>query len=204
MIIDEFHTIGHECESEIKVKGSRFIGTACPAASRDEAEHFIARISKKYFDATHHGYAWHIGLDEAPVFRFHDDGEPSGTAGKPIHQAILSRRLTHIAIVVTRYFGGTKLGTGGLARAYGDCAVSVLDRCTITKIIRYEKIRFGFPYEETDTVMRLIHTLGGVVIETRYDDTVQMLANIRLREVDHFKNRLTDVTRGKAVIFSKE
>lgn len=204
MVIDEFHTIKSAGASELKVKGSKFIGIASPVDSEISAERFIHTISKKYFNATHHCYAYQIGYGKHIIFRCHDDGEPSGTAGKPVHRAIVNKQLTDVVVVVTRYFGGTKLGTGGLARAYGNSAADVLNRCEIVTTVIGEKIRIQFPYEETEAVMHVIRTLGGNVIESRYDQAAHLLVQMRLREIDRFRIRLKDATRGKVLIFPKE
>lgn len=202
--MDEFYTTRDESQSEIKVKGSKFIATAAHAASPQEAEARITQISKKYFDATHNCYAYRIGVGSSPVFRYNDDGEPSGTAGKPIYQAILSKHLTDIVVVVTRYFGGTKLGTGGLVRAYGDAALTVLEQCMVVTEIIYEPLVIRFPYEETNTVMRLIASVEGKIIETRYERDTEMNLRVRIGKLDIFKSNLIDLTRGHAEILERQ
>ena len=112
-VTKEFKTIMAEVSGEIVIKGSRFIAHATPVSAQSAAAEFIASISQRFHDATHNCFAWKIGLSDAAVFRFSDAGEPSGTAGRPILQAAETRDLTNLAVVVTRYFGGTKLGTGG-------------------------------------------------------------------------------------------
>ncbi len=196
---DEFYTIGSVHESQIKVKGSTFIGLASPARSREEADIFLRSVQKKYFDATHHCYAYRIGFGSAQVFRSSDDGEPGGTAGKPILQAIDGKQLTDLIVVVTRYFGGTKLGTGGLARAYAESAADVLSQSQIVSKIIYESLRFQFPYEDTNTVMRLIGSCEGKVLDTHYDTLTEMTVHIRAGHCDRFRSQLTDQTRGRAV-----
>lgn len=200
MITDEFYTIKDEKESEIKVKGSTFIGSACPIESREQAEQFLASIQKKYFDATHHCYAYQAGYEPNLSFRYHDDGEPSGTGGKPIYQVITGRQLTNLIIVATRYYGGTKLGTGGLARAYSDCAVDVITRCEIIKRIIYKNVRVQFPYDETSVVMRQIDLFEAKINETKYDTQTEMLISIRANEAERFCSHLIDLTRGRAVL----
>lgn len=200
MITDEFYTIQDKQESEIKVKGSAFIACACPIQSRDEAEQFLTTIQKKFFDATHHCYAYQVGYGQTISFRYNDDGEPSGTAGKPIYHAITGRQLTNLIIVVTRYFGGTKLGTGGLARAYSDSAMDVLARCDIVTRIIYRTIHVQFPYDETSTVMRLIGLFEAKITETNYDELTKMIIAVRANEADRFCSQLIDLTRGKVTI----
>ena len=123
---DTYLTIGGYARAEIKIKGSRFIAEAMPVARVEAAEKEIAAVCKREFNATHHCTAYRIGPN-GDVFRYNDDGEPSGTAGIPILRQIDGRSLTDTLVVVTRYFGGTKLGTGGLIRAYGDAARQVLE-----------------------------------------------------------------------------
>ena len=114
-IIDEFTTIGLPAGAELKVGGSRFIAEAFPCADRAAAASLVEKAAKTFFDATHHCYAWRFGPGR-DQFRSHDDGEPSGSAGKPILAAIDGAGLTDILVVVTRYFGGKKLGAGGLVQ----------------------------------------------------------------------------------------
>lgn len=204
MITDEFYTIQEPKESKIKIKGSSFIGNACPAESREQAEQFLAAIQKKYFDATHHCYAFITGFPQAPVFRYHDDGEPSGTAGKPIYQAITGRKLNNLIVVVTRYFGGTKLGTGGLARAYTDSAADVLHRCTIITRIIYKNVRVQFPYDDTSAVMRLISLFDAKINETRYDACTELAVAVRAGTSGEFCAQITEFTRGRAVILENK
>jgi uncharacterized YigZ family protein len=201
-MLDEYHTITEASESEIKVKGSKFIGTASPVTSKEEAEKFLSAVSKKYFDATHHCFAYRCGLEDQTVLRYSDDSEPSGTAGKPIYQTIVGHGLTDVMVVVTRYFGGTKLGTGGLARAYGDSADATIRQAQIITKIVYGQVHFRFPYEETKAVMQLVHVLHGRVVENIYDDDVAMKVDVRLGALDDFKKRLTDSTRGRATILT--
>lgn len=200
MITDEFNTIKDTQESEIKIKGSAFIGIASPVQSREEAEQFLVSIQRKYFDATHHCYAYQTGYGTGIVFRYSDDGEPTGTAGKPIYHVITGHRLTNLIVVVTRYFGGTKLGTGGLSRAYSESASDVLGLCRIVTQIIYKTIRVQFPYDETNTVMRLIGSLECKIAETKYDTLTEMDVAVRAAKADDFCAQLIDMTRGKASI----
>lgn len=203
MIEDEYRSIRARVETTKKVKGSSFVAAATPIASESDATAFIHEISKLYHDATHHCFAYRIGFDDHLVQRSSDDGEPSGTAGKPILQAITGRGLTHTAVVVTRYFGGTKLGTGGLIRAYSDAAASALDSAQIAIHVVRQSIRVKFPYDETSAVMRLIGSVDGRVTETLYGQETEMVVDVRLREMDHFRERLIDATRGRAVIIGQ-
>lgn len=203
MIEDEYRSIQARVETTIKVKGSSFIATAAPVASETSAAAFIHEISRIYHDATHHCFAYRLGFDDHLVQRSSDDGEPSGTAGRPILQAVAGRQLTHTAVVVTRYFGGTKLGTGGLIRAYADAAAVALDRAQIAIHVVRRSVRVKFPYDETSAVMRLIGSIDGRVTETLYGQDTEMVVDVRLREMVHFREGLIDATRGRVTILGE-
>ena len=133
---DSYQTIKNSAETEIKIKASKFIGRVFSCQTVDEAVSIRENICKKYYDATHHCYAYRIGLGKEIIFRYSDDGEPSGTAGKPIYDRLEGQNLTNLILIVTRYYGGTKLGTGGLTHAYSDASQQVLDEAGIlTKFI---------------------------------------------------------------------
>lgn len=204
MTRDEYLSIPEGSEATLKVKGSSFIATACPAATEAEALRCVEKISKQYFGATHHCFAYTIGHESAAIQRTHDDGEPSGTAGKPILQAITGRRLSNVVVVVTRYFGGTKLGTGGLARAYSEAASLALDACGRTTHVVYKPLRIRFPYDETNAVMRLVDESRARIRETRYDQDTFMTIEVRWTGWSGFRQRLINATRGKATILGDE
>ena len=140
-----------------------------------------------------------MGLTPNVLVRLSDDGEPSGTAGKPILQAITVKNWTDI-IVVVRYFGGTKLGTGGLVRAYGDSAADVLSRCQAEQRLIYENLRLQFPYDEINTIMRCVHHAGGKAGEATYAEQASMDVAIRKNEVLNFCDAITHQTRGRATV----
>lgn len=127
------------------VKGSRFLALVAPAASAAEAEARLARVRAEHKSATHHCWAWRLGA-EGQRFRSSDDGEPSGSAGRPILAQIEGHRMTELLVVVVRWFGGTKLGVGGLVRAYGGCAGHALDRVPRRRVIVTERLRLVAPY----------------------------------------------------------
>lgn len=194
---DFFYTLAKTESREIKVKGSRFIGYVSPVLDVDAAEHFIQTISKKHYDATHNCFAYRVGLGDQSKSRFSDDGEPTGTAGRPILEAIDGRDLTDSVCVVTRYYGGTKLGTGGLARAYGDCAGGALDKAGRTKKVLTDSVRIVFPYNLTGTVMTLVERLECTVQNTQYEDDVTMDLAVRRSHTESLSKQLKDATAGK-------
>ena len=195
---DAYVTLKRSATVEIKVKGSRFLGFARSVDTRAEAEGFVKEIAKKYHDATHNCFAYRVGVADNSEFRFSDDGEPSGTAGRPILEAVDGRSLTNIVCAVTRYFGGTKLGTGGLARAYGECAAAVLDRGGRETRYKTGRLRIVFPYKLMGSVMKVVSIPECRVEETIYGDTVEMILVVRLAQMQVLRNALIDTTRGKA------
>ncbi len=193
---DVYHSIAAYAQAEIKVKGSRFIAEAFPVANADGAEAKIAEIRKREYNATHHCTAYRVGADGA-VFRFNDDGEPSGTAGAPMLRQIDGRGLTNTLVVVTRYYGGTKLGTGGLIRAYGDAASEVLDHCTITQHILRTAVRVRFAYDDTSPALHTIQQFDTVVQETHYSEDTEMRLGVRRSVVDQFVAAFVNALAGR-------
>jgi uncharacterized YigZ family protein len=152
---DEYKTITQSAQGSFRDKGSRFLAFAFPAVSEQEVKLHLEAIRKQYYDATHHCYAYVLGFDKS-AFRFNDDGEPSGTAGRPIYGQILSADLTNTLIVVVRYYGGTNLGVPGLINAYKTAASEALRNATIvTKIVK-EVYQIEYPYEVMNDVMKII------------------------------------------------
>ena len=152
---DTYYMLSTCGEGLYKEKGSKFIAETFVVMNEDEAKNAIAAVKKKYFDARHHCYAYMIGPDKK-TFRSSDDGEPSGTAGKPILNQILSKEVTNVCIVVTRYFGGIKLGTSGLINAYKTAARDALDNSTIVEKTINEIYSLTFEYPLMNEVMRIM------------------------------------------------
>ncbi len=152
---DTYKTIGNKSSGLYKDKGSKFIALAFPVHSEEEVKERLEEVKKQYYDARHHCYAYVIGY-EGDRFRYNDDGEPSGTAGKPIHGQILSHELCNILVVVVRYFGGTKLGVRGLINAYkGAAKEAILQNTILTKTIR-SHYQVAFQYPAMNDVMRVM------------------------------------------------
>ncbi len=194
---DSYYTLAKAESCEIKVKGSRFIGYVRPAKDIDEAEDFIQTITKKHYDATHNCFAYRVGLNDKSRSRFSDDGEPSGTAGRPILEAIDGRQLTDSVCVVTRYYGGTKLGTGGLSRAYGECAGLALDKAGKVQQFLTDSVRIIFPYDMTGPVMTWVERLECRVQNTLYGNEVTLDLHVRLSRKESLIKQLSDATAGK-------
>jgi uncharacterized YigZ family protein len=152
---DTYKTIASPSTGLFKDKGSKFISFAFPVFNEEEIKLKIANLKKEYFDARHHCFAYALGIRGEP-FRIFDDGEPSGTAGKPIHGQIRSFELTNVLIVVVRYFGGTLLGTGGLINAYKTAAADAIQHATIIEKTENSILNLNFKYEAMNDVMRIL------------------------------------------------
>lgn len=190
---DTYKTIVADAEAIFKDKGSKFLTYAYPVTSEEEIKEKLEPLRKKYYDATHHCYAWRLG-PQGEAFRANDDGEPSGTAGKPILGQMLSYELTNILIVVVRYFGGTKLGVSGLINAYRESAREVIANCEIVTrtVDAHYKIRFS--YMAMNDVMKIVKDIQPEVISQVFDNLCEMELAIResLAEQLHRKLEKTE------------
>lgn len=183
---------------EIIEKKSRFIATVAPVESEEEAVAFIESIKKKYYDARHNCPAFVIGKNKE-LTRCSDDGEPSGTAGKPILEVILGAELTNVAVVVTRYFGGTLLGTGGLVRAYTQAVQEGLAACK-TATMRYGvTIRIETDYTDLGKIQHLLGNKEIPVISSEYTDKVALTVQLPKEDAPGLIKELTEATAARAV-----
>ncbi|MFW5793214.1 MAG: IMPACT family protein [Bacteroidota bacterium] len=155
MIDDSIKTLEKQSEGIYKDKGSKFIGVAMPVESEEEIKEQLVKIKKQYHDARHHCYAYALGINNE-IYRINDDGEPSGTAGKPIYGQILSFQLSNVLIIVVRYFGGTKLGVRGLINAYKGAAKDAILNNNIIEKYLCNVYKIEFKYDEMNDVMRII------------------------------------------------
>lgn len=192
---DEFVTVREGCRRELKVQGSKFLATVFPVDSVESADKDLAGIRSELHDATHHCFAYRLG-PEGSRFRFSDGGEPGGTAGKPILSAIDREGVTDTLVVVTRYFGGVKLGTGVLSRAYSEAALQALRASPRVK--RYVTTTFSasFPHAMTGQVMGVLGRYGATVLGTTYDEEVHLEVEIRLSQALPLKRQLVEQTAG--------
>ncbi len=175
---DTYQTIEARAEGLYKEKGSKFIALAYPVQLEDDIKSILQDLRKDYHDARHHCYAYVLGF-KGEVWRANDDGEPSSTAGKPIHGQILSRGLTNTLVVVIRYFGGTKLGVSGLINAYKLAASDALDNAMIVTKTVNDIYRISFAYLATNDVMKLVKDEDLRVIEQQFDTTCIMEVGVR-------------------------
>ncbi len=185
--------------AELKVVGSRFIANLYPVSTKEEIESYLERIRKEFYDASHHCYAFRLGANAEQV-RAADDGEPSGTAGKPILMVIEGAKLTNVLCVVTRYFGGTKLGTGGLARAYADAAKLDMEDAQIKTVYHMKELRLTYSFDDMSGVERMIAKYGAEKLESIYSDTVEMRISIRQSLVEEFIKEIIDSFQGRVAV----
>lgn len=195
---DIYYTISSEKRAEIKIKASRFIASAAPAKSKEKAIDFLENIRKEHYDAAHNCFAYIIGQDENE-FRAADDGEPAGSAGKPILSTIKKFALKDIIVVVTRYFGGTKLGVGGLVRAYSKAAEEALKLCEKKAVHNTVPVKIKCAYEELSAVKRLIDA-NAVAFDEEYTDKVEFTAHIHSSEAENFAKSIISNTFGRASV----
>jgi uncharacterized YigZ family protein len=197
---DSYRTIKDEARVETKVKGSRFIGETFAAPTVDEATTKLEAVCKREFNATHHCYAYIVGHDNDSVFKYSDDGEPNGTAGKPIYDILEGAGLTDLLCVVTRYFGGTKLGTGGLVRAYSEAASAALKASGVKTNYLCTGYRFTLGFSLYDRWQRILHESGAEITASDFSDHVTIEVQIRNSRADKLVESFVQLTSGKGEV----
>lgn len=198
---DTYWTLDAPARIRLKVVDSRFVAEAFPVHSADEADARIETVRKRAHKATHHCTAYRIGRS-GDTFRYDDDGEPSGTAGPPILRQIDARDLTNTLVVVTRYFGGTKLGTGGVARAYGDAAAAVLDAAEVVERIERVPVRVRFAYDDTRPARQTLRRFDAEVQVEAYSDVTELTVGVPRSEAEAFVEAFTDALGGRGEVLS--
>jgi uncharacterized YigZ family protein len=198
-LIDSYRTVKQQVRTELKIKRSRFIATVFPCGNETEAEDTIAETAKHFHDASHNCYAWRLfTIDQPGRFRYSDAGEPSGTAGRPIYDAICGAELFNLTVVVTRYFGGIKLGTGGLSRAYRDSARSALQKAEVIEKLLSARYRISFPLNLTGLILRLLATDGVFIKDQFFTDEGEIVCDVRLSKEDWLKQQVISQTNARA------
>lgn len=188
---------------EIVEKKSRFIGQIQPVASEEEAYAFIESIKKRHYDARHNCFAFSVG-EEMPLLRFSDDGEPQGTAGKPMLEIIQNSGIHNICIVVTRYFGGTLLGTGGLVRAYTEASKAALENCTTKLMQRLIPVDIRTNYTDMGKVQYILNTNGIRVVDTVFAEDVCFITEIPASDKNRMLQEITEATGARADFDEKD
>ncbi|MCP4419283.1 MAG: YigZ family protein [Chloroflexi bacterium] len=185
-----------ETRTEIEVKRSRFIATAVPTFTIAEARTFIARIKTEFRDASHNVPAFLIGFGNSVTAHSNDDGEPSGTAGRPILAVLQGSGLGDIAVVVTRYFGGTKLGTGGLVRAYGNATKAVLDILPRAEKVTTHTVMLALPYNMLERVRLLVGVWNGRILNEQFTADITMTMQFTITQFPNFQEALRELSHG--------
>jgi uncharacterized YigZ family protein len=186
--------------AEIRASNSRFIATAAPADTVEAARAAIASVRAEMPDASHHVYAYIVGHGATTTLSMTDDGEPPGTAGRPVMAVLKGSGLGDVALVVTRYFGGTLLGTGGLVRAYGDAAKAVLAVLPRAEKIERRELRIALPYAAYEPARRLLAIHAGSILEEDFAAEVALHISLPLAEVPAFSVGLSELMAGQARI----
>lgn len=186
---DTYLTIAAPAEASLRERSSKFLAFAWPVTDEEQIRGHLEALRKRFYDATHHCYAWRLG-PHGERFRANDDGEPSGTAGRPILGQMLSNGLTDCMIVVVRYFGGTKLGVPGLIAAYKDSAAEAIAAAEVVE--RTVDVRFGvtFPYGSMNDVMRIVKDEQPVIVSQQFDNVCTMVLSIRSSRADTLEGKL--------------
>ena len=196
---DRFRTIADPARAEFVVQGSEFIGHARPVDTVERAEAFVDAIDAEYADATHNVPAYRVRVDtDSGMLREYssDDGEPSGSAGKPALNVLTQQELENCAVVVTRYYGGTNLGVGGLVRAYSRAVKAAIEAAGVVEERPHEQLSIGVAYDDSGTVRGIIES-EGYEFEAAYEADVSFHVRVPVAEADAFRDRLRSATSGR-------
>ena len=196
-MLDEYTTILSRAEAELIEKKSKFIATVCPVTTEDEAKAFIAEMRKKYWDATHNVFAYQLG-ERNEIQRSSDDGEPQGTAGKPVLDVLAGEDIKNTVIVVTRYFGGTLLGTGGLVRAYGRSAKLGIEAAGVACVKHYKECSVVTDYTTAGKIQYEIQKEEYILKDTVYTDKVEFIVLLDKEKEAPFVEMVSNVSMGKS------
>ena len=193
-----------ETRVETRAGNSRFIATIGPVFSVEEARGFITRVKAEFADATHNVPAYVIGHGQSTTAHCHDDGEPSGTAGRPMLAVLQGSGLGDVAVVVTRYFGGTKLGTGGLVRAYGDAVREVLIALPRAEKVATVTVMAEVPYPLLERARQVVESHGGVILEEVFAAGITVTARLRAEHYEPFARVLRELSHSIVEAFVAE
>jgi len=194
---DRFLSLESSKEIQVNVSGSKFIASAFPLKNEEQAQEYIRKVKKEFHDATHHCFAYHIQSKDEEIFKVSDAGEPKGTAGKPILSAIKSKNLYNVLVVVTRYFGGIKLGKGGLSRAYFQSAKEVLEKCKIIGHFITYQLSISFPLNSIGKVSRVLAKYDAEILNKDFSSKVNLVIEIRASQKENIVKTLVETTGGQ-------
>lgn len=203
MIKDTYQTINEKAEGQFKDKGSKFLAFAYPINNEDEVKTKLQELKKEHFSARHHCYAYRLGAN-GEHYRANDDGEPSGTAGRPILGQLLSNDLTNVLIVVVRYFGGTLLGVSGLINAYKSAASDVIYRSIFITHVVQNHFSLEFDYSIQNSIMRVIKEEEIDVINSKFEMKCQLIIGIRLLKEEMVLSKLSKIENLKIIQLNED
>ena len=189
-----YKTVRQAASDEYVVNKSRFIGQACPCQTEEEALSFIRKVREKYRDATHNCYAYVIG-ENAGIMRYSDDGEPGGTAGMPMMEVLRGAGVTDVLCVVTRYFGGILLGTGGLVRAYGRTCSEAIQAAGVVRMVSCDLVRFEVPYAQW-SLFQQVSRKHEADLAPEYEGVIRCVAAVEAARTDAFLRDVFDQSAG--------
>lgn len=189
---DTYQTILKKSNGIFKEKGSKFIAHAYPVNNLETIKTIIHELKKEFYDARHICYAYRLGYD-GEDYRINDDGEPSGTAGKPIYGQLLSHEITNVLVTVIRYFGGTKLGVSGLINAYKSATIDALNNNKIEDRIIYQSLNLSFSYPQMNAIMKIVKNFNLVVLAQDFKLKCTMQLAVRLNDYQNIKSQLQKI-----------
>jgi uncharacterized YigZ family protein len=191
--IDSYFTLAQACQGEYKEKGSKFLAFAFPIHSEESIKSTLEQVRKEYFDARHHCYAYTLGFPQEST-RTNDDGEPTNTAGTPILGQIRARDLKNTLLIVVRYFGGVKLGVGGLIQAYKSASAEALTHAIIIEKSIFTKIKLAFPYSQMNTVMRMVKDYELDILHQTMLEACELQVGIRISKIEILAKKLESLS----------
>lgn len=196
MTDDSYRTVSERASAAFEVMGSEFIGHVTPAETTDRAEAFVEAIESEYADATHNVPAYRVRSDPFREWSS-DDGEPAGSAGKPALNVLQQERIENVAVVVTRYYGGTNLGVGGLARAYSRAVKEALDEAGVVEERPHERVSVTVEYDDSGTVRGILESVG-VEFGADYNERVTFDVRVPVEDASDLRDRLRSATSDRA------
>ncbi|UGV40161.1 YigZ family protein [Methanococcoides orientis] len=194
-----YRTVRSDGVAQKEFKNSVFIGHAAPIKNEAEAKAFVLAVKERYGDANHNVSAYLIKNGSTLVAKYDDDGEPAGSSGKPVFKVLELKELSNVAVVVTRYFGGVKLGFGGLSRAYREAAVAAIEEAGIIEVHEMTALKLKVTYSDIQPVKKLIEEYGHLVDEN-YTDIVELSVEVRKGTEEDLISKVTDLTRNRATV----
>ncbi|MBK6875573.1 MAG: YigZ family protein [Ignavibacteria bacterium] len=194
-MISSYKTISERSVFELKESKSRFIAVALNVQTAEEGMKLFSKVRREYYDAAHFPFAYRVN-PSGDMFRYSDDGEPSGSGGKPIYDAVVKHSLTNTLVVVVRYFGGIKLGVGGLKRAFFEAADQCLASAKVKEIFITVKINLEFGYKYISAIMKLIEDDDVKILENNSGEACQLIVDVRVAVVDDFRKKIITASNG--------